>query len=292
VDFWITLNEPVPWSFLSYCQGVFPPGKKGTFLAHLKSLSHMGEAHNRFYQFAHQHHPNINIGIAHNMAHYVGRGLHNRILSSVTDYFAHWFFLKKIHHSMDYFGINYYGSEWMTLRGPAQYDDLEYSEAGRAVHPLGLLQLLRKIHRKFPQLPIYVTENGVADTHDWLRPAYLVEHLAALHRGIAEGLPIKGYVHWTLTDNFEWSDGYGPKFGLVAVDRHADLKRLKRPSFELYQRIIKQAGFQKTERDATWQAYRSHDGRPRPYWRSPNNVSGLDDPRERKMTYHEWRLED
>lgn len=290
VNIWITLNEPVPWSFLSYTSGLFPPGKKGHIFAHLRSLSHMARAHNEFYSFAHEQNTAVTVGIAHNMAYYQGRGFFNQLLADVTDHFAHWYFLQKIRSSLDFFGINYYGAEWMTLQGPAQYDDLEYSEAGRAIHPLGLLELLRRVHHKFPHHPIVITENGVADSVDWVRPAYLLEHLTALHNAIAEGIPVKGYVHWTLSDNFEWADGYGMCFGLVAVDRHKNLARQKRPSFHLYRQLIIDHGFEEETRQQAWAIYRERTGQPRNYWRSTDNVNGLDRPRERDIKSHDWRL--
>lgn len=289
VEYWITLNEPVPWSYLTYVEGIFPPGKKGTILAHQKALKNMAYAHNEFYRFAHRK-DKPNIGIAHHMGFHTGRGFFNRQLSKLTDHLAHWSFLKSISGHMDFFGINYYGAEWMTLAGPAQYRDHEYSDAGRAVSPKGLLILLRRIHKAFPKLPILITENGVGDTTDWLRPAYLMEHLAALAQAIKEGIPVKGYIHWTLSDNLEWSDGYGPKFGLVAVDRKANLKRYPRPSFKLYKKIIAQRGFTRQEREDAWKWYRSKLGLGRPYWRAKDNKSALEKPLMRPTPDHDWRV--
>jgi beta-glucosidase/6-phospho-beta-glucosidase/beta-galactosidase len=207
----------------------------------------------------------------------------------VSDYLTHWSFLKKIRRSMSFFGINYYGAEWMTPQGPAQYQDLEFSDAGRAVSPQGLLVLLKKIHQTY-QLPILVTENGVGDGSDQLRPAYLLEHLAAIHQAIHMGIPVQGYVHWTLSDNLEWSDGYGPKFGLVEVDRSQNLKRVPRPSFYLYQKIIRNHGFTAQERKLAWENYQKSWGATRPYWRAENGKEGRDEAYLRPTPHHDWRL--
>ena len=91
---------------------------------------------------------------------------------------------------MDFFGMNYYGAEWIK-NGRLDIDPgEEYSEAGRAVDPAGLLTTLTEIARRFPGLPIVVTENGVADSTDVLRPAYLIEHLTAVARARARGVPV------------------------------------------------------------------------------------------------------
>merc|ERR1711966_327221 len=107
-----------------------------------------------------------------------------------------------------------------------------YSASGRCVDPTGLHQELSKFYRRY-KLPIMITENGLADSSDVLRPAYILEHMVAIGRAIEDGIPISGYIHWTLTDNFEWTDGYCPKFGLVSIDRNT-FERTRRDSFYLY----------------------------------------------------------
>ena len=287
VDYWITLNEPVPWSFLTYTEGLFPPGKSGSWRCHFKALKNMSKAHNYFYEHVNSSTP---VGIAHHMGLHTGRGPLNKVISKFSDYLTHWSFLNLIKDNMDFFGINYYGAEWMTLSGPAQYPDLDFSDAGRAIHPEGLLILLRKIKKKFLNMPIIITENGVGDGTDKVRPAYLTQHLLAVHLAINEGIQVKGYVHWTLSDNMEWTDGYGPKFGLVEVDREADLKRIPRKSFQIYKEIIKNRGISNRTLQDCWQIYEDVKGEPRPYWRSQNGKNGLDQPHMRMTPNHDWRL--
>ena len=87
--------------------------------------------------------------------------------------------------------------------------------------------------------PLYVTENGIADASDRLRPAFIRESLAALDRARARGADVRGYLHWSLLDNFEWDDGYHGRFGLCAVDfDKADLPRIPRPSAHVYAQEI------------------------------------------------------
>lgn len=290
VDYWITLNEPVPWSYLSYVEGIFPPGKKGTFVSHQLAQWNMQKAHSKFYKFAKEIDPDAKIGVANHMGLHIGKGNLNKALSKLSDYLGNWAFMYGIKKDMDFFGINYYGAEWMTLKGPAQYTDLEYSDAGRAVCPKGLLRLLRKISKEFKGMPIIISENGIGDGTDWIRPAYLAEHLAAIHKAMEEEVPIEGYIHWTLCDNFEWSDGYGPKFGLVEVDRINNCKRIKRKSFYLYKKIIESRELSFEQREEAWKKYSSKMGLGRPYWRSSNNKNGLNNPTSRMTPYFDWRL--
>ena len=79
-------------------------------------------------------------------------------------------------------------------------------------------------------LPVYITENGIADSDDDQRPAYLTDHLGQLRTAIrADGVDVRGYFQWSLIDNLEWVYGYAPKFGLYSFDP-ATLKRTARPS--------------------------------------------------------------
>jgi beta-glucosidase len=87
-------------------------------------------------------------------------------------------------------------------------------------------------------LPVLVTENGLADGDDSRRPEFLKAHVEALLEAGRQGVEVAGYLHWSLVDNFEWLDGYGPKFGLYAVDRET-LERRPRPSVAVFREIGK-----------------------------------------------------
>ncbi|WP_430781466.1 family 1 glycosylhydrolase [Actinoplanes sp. G11-F43] len=108
---------------------------------------------------------------------------------------------------------------------------------GWAVHPDGLRQMLHRASRT--GLPLYVTENGIATTDDTERVAYLESHVAAMRQAMAEGADVRGYLHWSAFDNFEWSEGYRPRFGLIAVDD--DFNRLPKPSAHAFARLIRDA---------------------------------------------------
>jgi beta-galactosidase len=83
-----------------------------------------------------------------------------------------------------------------------------------------------------------VTENGVSDVKDVLRPKFFVEHLKVLERAInEEKIDVRGYFHWSLTDNYEWAKGFGQKFGLYSVDSKTKLRKA-RQSTEVLRGII------------------------------------------------------
>ncbi|MGP7795566.1 family 1 glycosylhydrolase [Sphingomonas sp. CLY1604] len=108
--------------------------------------------------------------------------------------------------------------------------DQEYYPAGLA----GAVRYAASVART----PILVTENGIGTEDDALRGRYITEALTGLQECIAAGIDVRGYWHWSAMDNFEWSFGYGPKFGLMAVDRVSQVRTLK-PSASLYSAIAR-----------------------------------------------------
>lgn len=150
---------------------------------------------------------------------------------------------------IDHLGINYYnrflvsgaagpGSAAATspFAGVSPWPGAEHVAFHRAgapmtamgweIDPSGLCETLTRVAREYPPVPLYVTENGAAfdDTvsaggvHDPDRLAYVDGHLRACHDALLAGVPLRGYFAWSLMDNFEWSWGYGKRFGLVHVD--------------------------------------------------------------------------
>jgi len=139
--------------------------------------------------------------------------------------------------------VNYYFPETVAAapgHGPLGVRVLEArgetTAMGWPVAPQGLAELLQRVHRDYRPGPLYVTENGACyddavapdgAVHDPERRRYLQRHLAALHGAIAQGVPVRGYFAWSLLDNFEWSEGYLRRFGLVHVDYATQQRRLK-----------------------------------------------------------------
>ncbi|MFN8403985.1 MAG: family 1 glycosylhydrolase [Anaerolineales bacterium] len=87
--------------------------------------------------------------------------------------------------------------------------------------------------RTYPDLPIYITENGVEDAEDKMRPRYIAQHIHQVWRAVNFNFPVKGYFYWSLVDNFEWERGWAQRFRLWGLDVETQ-KRIKRPSVDLY----------------------------------------------------------
>lgn len=117
----------------------------------------------------------------------------------------------------------------------------EKSDIGWPLTPEGFTRSLVRIKAKYGNLPLYITENGIClnDPQDDRRIVYLDQHLRALARAIAQGVDVRGYMAWSLLDNFEWAEGYSKRFGLVGVDFETGI-RTPKPSFLWYQKWISQ----------------------------------------------------
>lgn len=137
--------------------------------------------------------------------------------------------------SFDYLGLNYYTREWVEGARPggrayraAHPPGHEQNDMGWEIYPEGLYRLLMRYRNR--GWPLFVTENGTADASGDHRPAFLLRHVAAVDRALADGAPVIGYLVWSLTDNFEWSHGYRGRFGLFAVDFEAPSWPRRRPT--------------------------------------------------------------
>ncbi|AUS79898.1 beta-glucosidase [Actinoalloteichus sp. AHMU CJ021] len=178
--------------------------------------------------------------------------------------------LKLISQPIDLLGVNFYHDEVVSghggteapsldgrptpLVGAAPFSnperDLPRTAMGWPVDPRGLTDLLLRLHREYPGVPLYVTENGAAylDTvaedgqvHDEDRTRYLDGHLRAVHDAIEQGVDLRGYCCWSLLDNFEWAWGYDQRFGVVHVD-YKTQERTVKDSGRFFARVIKANG--------------------------------------------------
>lgn len=297
VEWFVTFNEANVFAMMAYTTGAWPPGEKQPVTAMIPLLGGssvgaidlMADAHNEIYDWAHQNIPNVKLGLAHNMAHYTSKTIIGGLTAHLADSIMNWRLPNRIAGRMDFFGINYYGAEWFRDNAIALEPDEEYSDAGRAIDTDGLYDILKIVDQSYTGVPIILTENGIADANDSLRSAYILEHLAAIHRATSEGVPVKGYFLWTLTDNLEWSDGYCPKFGLVGVDRRT-MTRLPRPSYYFYRDLIRAHGITSDQRAIAWQGVMALQGRPRPMCRATDGAGALDQPRAARFSYADWRF--
>jgi len=263
-NLWVTLNEPSLYAILSYLMGDFPPGKKD-LKSTARVMANLVRAHAAAYQAIKEVQPVARVGIAQ---HYRGfrpatRSPFDRLAARLFHNYLNDAFPRALQTgrlrfpsgnanipqakgTQDYLGLNYYTEELVAFK-PGRTADLftrrfydpayEVSQGGFIANvQQGLFRALEWCHGY--NLPIVITENGVNDSQDGLRPRYLVEHLHQVWRALNNNYPIKGYFHWTLVDNFEWERGWSQRFGLWELDVET-LARRKRPSADLYAEICR-----------------------------------------------------
>ena len=268
VDLWITINEPEVLSLHGYDDGVWPPGVKDRSRA-LEVIANLLEAH--ALASAALREADRADADGDGAAALIGVAKHWVLLEPLRPWMPLEHISAAIQHrvfnvavaralcgdpidlsipgarpvrrrvdalrgSSDFLGVNYYtrwmvsiiGKEPRRARPGAVVSDL-----GWEFYPEGLERAL--VSCASFGLPLYVTENGIADAADRLRPAFIRESLAALDRARARGADVKGYFHWSLLDNFEWDDGFHGRFGLCAVDfEKQDRPRTPRQSARVF----------------------------------------------------------
>jgi beta-glucosidase len=138
---------------------------------------------------------------------------------------------------MDFLGLNYYSRAVVSAAGPwdVASSGREITAMGWEIYPEGLTELLLRLHRDYAVPPLFVTENGGAfddrledgRVHDARRTAYIASHIEAVGDALRQGVPMAGYMVWSLLDNFEWASGYAKRFGIVHVDYASQRRTLK-----------------------------------------------------------------
>jgi beta-glucosidase len=264
---WCTINEPSVVAGQGYFSGVFPPGH-ANINEYFEVTHNMLLAHAAAYTAIKHIQPASQVGFAHHMVYWQPRNAANpldRIVAGLLDSMFNGLFLDSIQTgqwkpligksaeipqvrgTLDWIGLNYYQryDAWFDLmkirelginftarsgqpKGPTTWGEL---------YPAGLFELIKRVHKQF-KLPIYITENGVPDENDTLRAGFLLEHLRQVWNAVMWNIPVRGYFFWSLVDNFEWAEGYDPRFrfGLYGVDFKKQTRSL-RPSGELYKEI-------------------------------------------------------
>jgi beta-glucosidase len=254
VKWWITLNEPMVYAIMAYYKGIWPPFHQQRSEMDLV-LNNLIQAHAEAYQLIHRLDPDAKVSLAQNQAYFVplrkwhpGDQIANSVYSRAYNYSLwntvfqsgfsfpfDWSHIQGLANSMDWLAINYYSQYSITLEGrPLAPDGQPATYSHRKADPEGFFELLKTAgtYAKAHNIPIFITENGWSKNQE--RSCYLVEHLAQVNRAIQMGIPIQGYFHWTLMDNFEWTEGYRVTFGLL------DRQRKWKPTAYLYQQIIAQ----------------------------------------------------
>ena len=267
---WVTFNEPNVYAACGYMLGEFPPGRKGELFNALRVNSIQARAHVLAYRAIHELVPEAQVGWAQ---HYVVfepvRGIVDGWVARLLDrFFNHAFFEliedgrlafpfgmlngyeREAKGCCDFVGLNVYSrlhvafdlryvsTLFANIFVPAHVPqgdrgvDKPYGEA----YPQAVTRAVQRAARLGK--PIYIMENGVPDAEDRIRPWLIVNVLRELHQLIEQGHDVRGYLHWTLTDNFEWNEGWKLRFGLVALDPDTQ-HRTMRGSAKLFSEIVR-----------------------------------------------------
>ena len=257
VSKWCTINEPEVFSIMGYYMGMFPPGKRSVRKA-IRVMKNVMIAHGEVYNCLKSLKPDSHIGLAKNVTIFDPYRRWN-LIHWITCYALNYIWngaiisglkrgrmfgssVKVAKGSLDFIGLNYYTHVLTTPFLPQTTEvDLparnnqQITEFGYPMYAEGMARAIKILQRL--QLPIEITENGVADKDDNLRPNHLKRHLWVLSKAIESGSEIRSYFHWSLMDNFEWAEGYSLRFGLHHVDYETQVRTLRTSGMD-YRKII------------------------------------------------------
>ena len=273
VILWITLNEPMTIITAAYMSNVFPPAKN-EFKSVGLPMANMIRAHARAFHALHQILDTdtfkVRVGLAHHLRIFDPRERFNpldRFIADKFDEIFNWsiptalntgtfkfsmplvasadYFIPEAAGTQDFFGLNYYSRDMVSLnllKNPPLIRSLKtgapVTDLNWEIYPEGISRLIDGIHARNPNMPIWITENGLADDSDEKRMPFIRAHLAEVAKEIDKGIMIEGYCHWTLNDNFEWAEGYTPQFGFFSLEK-GTLKRIARPSAQAFSDLVK-----------------------------------------------------
>jgi beta-glucosidase len=235
-----TINEPQGLGLAGYVLGINPPGRKGDAEGARRATENLLEAHRRG-RAAIRRHTKAPVGIAlalpdlqyEDGAQPGESGF--ELESRISDRYL------ELAREDDYIGVQTYtrlrigpegprgpGHEWSDLSRPLVETD-HTTQMGYEYYPQALGGAIRRAWNSTGGIPILVTENGIATANDEKRIGFMETAMRETQACIAEGIDVRGYIYWSLMDNFEWAFGYKPTFGLIGVDRKT-LARRPKPS--------------------------------------------------------------
>lgn len=238
VTYFSTMNEPMVWIGNGYVSGIWPPFRKN--ILNFFTLHHaLTKAHCVAYTSIKKQQPSARVGVTKNDIVFKAEGL-MKVMG--IHQFAEWFwdgrFLNTIQNHQDFIGINHY---FRILIGEVDIKkQCPRSDFGWELKPDTIYSALKELasYKK----PVFIMEHGLADAKDQHRAWFIEESLKGVHQAIEEGIDVRGYMHWSLLDNFEWAEGFTKRFGLIEVRYEEGRKRVVRDSANQYAEIIRNNG--------------------------------------------------
>ena len=242
VGLWCTINEPNIYAYQGWILGEFPPGHKADLPGFFRVLFNMRRAHERAYAALKRRTPAVPVGLAQHKWLMLPARLRRldrwaaRISQASMDGWPVGAGLQKVVMApSDYVGLNHYSGSLIAFdpRRPQEGFTARTNPRGLPASDFGWAvnaEWLRLALRELAPLgkPVYVTENGIAAVDDRMREAFIPDALGAVWKAIQDGVDVRGYFHWTSTDNFEWARGYSMRFGLIGVDLETQERTVKR----------------------------------------------------------------
>ncbi|MDD3296410.1 MAG: family 1 glycosylhydrolase [Candidatus Omnitrophica bacterium] len=252
VNIWLIFNEPLVYIYNSYIEGIWPPGSK-SLLSAKKVLDNVITAYclgyeeiNNIYKSG-KTSPRISLSKNMRVFYPCDKGVKNlnSFSSQLRSQVFNFRLIEKLTKAgkIDFLALNYYCREFVRFKGPlgavcGHGHDSRRNYLGWDIYPQGFYELLMSL-KKY-NLPVFVTENGTAESQETFYESYLVEHLRSLARAYEEGVDLMGYLWWSLLDNFEWDKGFGPRFGLIEVD-YTNFNRKIKPFAYTYAKICRES---------------------------------------------------
>lgn len=270
VSEYCTINEPNVLVFFSYIEGIFPPGIKNSSSDYFKAAKNLILAHLKSYKLVHKIRERLGfadtkVGFPLNIPYLEAKNPVTAVSKKILEFF----FLEIFEVGFidgkllpplgtgypigkgtycDFIGVNYYTRFFVELsKNPATFftkiatkKDLtpcEKSDVGWEIYPQGLYYVIKNIGKRF-DLPIYITENGIADRTDTRRAKFIYSHLLEVSKLIERGYDVQSYYYWAFMDNYEWAEGYPPRYGLLDV-YYPTQQRINRKSSRFYTELIK-----------------------------------------------------
>lgn len=236
MEYTITINEPTVYAGYSYKQHKWPP-QHDSYLQMHRVLINLASAHKRAYKIIKHHAPKARVGLAHNCAYFYAGD--NSVISKISAWAAHKmgneYFIRLVKRQQDFLGLNFYFAD--EFHGTHIHNpNFKINDLGWDMQPDKLQPLIEKLWSSF-KLPIMITESGVADKNDIYRKWWIEESAKSLSRAMKNGVKMVGYIHWSLLDNFEWAEGFWPRFGLIEVNYKTQQRKV-RESAKWYARFI------------------------------------------------------
>ena len=253
-----TINEPTVMANNGWLRGTWPPFKvfppmsgllRGVpghkdnhkisswshLFLHSRVLKNLAKSHNAAYDAIKQNAFGAEVGIVHHVIYFHANwNPFNKLMAGFMNWSWTHSFLSKVHKKCDSIGVNYYLHKKFGDNATYAKTDMNWD-----VYPEGLCGALEMVRRY--KKPIWVAEAGVADEDDDMRAEYITGLIRCMWQSMQSGVDVRGYMYWSLLDNYEWAHGFDKRFGLIEIN-YDTLERKVRPSAYVYKRIIEQNG--------------------------------------------------